>query len=1494
MYKSYIKLFIYLFILILPNILFATTWSISNGGKTATTSPSDYDDNTDISTTLSIAGATTLKVTITGVTEDGYDFLYVTANGNTQTFDGNINTSFNVAGSSISIRFTSDNSETKSGVTVSIQDISNGAGWVQNQGGWINLKLNKDFSLIYENNVKGDFAATGNTIMDGTGTLYASNPAHLNQDSTLSAFGTSSKNRNSSSAPLTLPSYVNANHIIWAGLFWQAQIHDNATNTNDVDNDVAGWNTVRIRTPDGNIHVITADTNTPNDLLHSTYNYAHMRDGNYRYFYSAYADVTNIIKNSGYTTTNNNFTVGNIMSTDDVDQADYIYFNHINEPAGQWYNGLRMGHFGGWSLVVVYDVDLATMNSNPSVTYKNVSIYNGYDLFSFWTGNAGDKFETTLSISGFKTPRDGIVSSKMLFFGGGGDSGIDKDTLQIEDGNNPTNYIDLTNSKNTGTQKFNGTYTNFNNNIISGKNYFQGMDLDIFDSSSMMAHDQNSTKIKFGVIQKTNEIDQVFPQTIAFSTELYQPEVCYDFVAKRNESIIPYKDHTAYEAYAEKDDEISFTIVIWDIKGDIDPRKVSLGLNVVSQANGHISAIENPDKAYYTLKNGNTLLGTDYADPMTTSTRPVITIGAGRTTNTGGTIKPDEQYYSKFYFKVDNTNSAGLISGDYLVEVNATFNYGGGDFWQLMNVTRCPQNDTYTPTWVQFNVEKVFPSTIPTDETAHYSLPTRIAGKDFEYSVASYTTNAGGAYTVPVAANGITVDVEMIDIGAFDDNNSHFKCGNSDPSIIVKSGNFVYFDNNLTRKNVFDPNDLSSTYPVRNATFRMWLLADENGTLTSDANYHNKQDNAYFSGLYTNTFQAQDINGLCSTACTPPYNYDSPRYPTYDLQAQGCYACLRDYFAQPYCARDNFAIRPKAIRAKLFDRNKDGQQTPIIRAQNDNSATPDDNVTIAAGYKYELALTIVDDQDNRAYRYYTTDEFKQALSLATVPVKSDTNSALVKFEGASGCNDTTHKTLFARFYDGQYILDSNTTNAFHVDNAGLYSFEIWDSNFTLVDNASKNPNKTVFDPNCLGSLKSTPECNDCVLNSTNADENAVEKTGCIFSSDQAGSNNYSKLNLTLNPYAYDLSVSLKTIPNPSASWLYMNNLNATAYVGSPASRAQSMAIVLEGNASAIGADNGKLSNYTTDCAAQDVMLWLDRNMTISPESNIVDENGTQVGFEQWLYSTVAGAAQSVEDNMGNGDMNASLVSLNFKNENNGSAEIKLYYNFNKPYNSPVNPIDVNFTMLHAASLNAQSFADQQTNYIPDGNTSALGDKWFVFAKVAPKIGDEYVTTYDSNYTTYLRVDTFCINKPGVNCSVLQGLGILGPNEEAITTGVSAGGAWYRSAGHVKNLDGNVTLSADISGISELPVPLSSITFDNNGSSADITLTYPIGNVRPKDFVLTLTPDEWLKYDPIAAKNGLPTFTIRYRTQGLRWKGEGDTGHVINTQPSSGDNRRMNW
>jgi hypothetical protein len=465
-----------------------------------------------------------------------------------------------------------------------------------------------------------------------------------------------------------------------------------------------------------------------------------------------------------------------------------------------------------------------------------------------------------------------------------------------------------------------------------------------------------------------------------------------------------------------------------------------------------------------------------------------------------------------------------------------------------------------------------------------------------------------------------------------------------------------------------------------------------------------------------------------------------------------------------------------------------------------------------------------------------------------------------------------------RFHEGYAVTDLNLSG---YDNAGKYMYEIWDSNFTIVDKAYHNPYKTLFEQNCNNSNDS--RCNDCVLTSKTDEANNEDKVGCIFSSelthpDNTVNNHYTQLSLDFKPYSYNLTtVSLRRTDDNTSQWVYMNDLE----------KSTNMAAILDGNITAIGADGRTLSNYITGCAAQDVLLWLDRNMSSPGEDFLTDENNQTIAFQQWLDSIPA--PQTPEDNQGTGDMNATLAAANFfaNNDENGTSTLLLDYNFKKPYNVPVNPIKVHFDTLHAASPNATSYANQQNNYIPEGNVTVDANRTFYFAKVAPRIGDDYIVTYGDKYTTSIRVDTYCSPAIDIDCNTLPG---LGTSEELVNGGPTA---WYRMSDHNTTGAGLIhRLNPSETGINELP--MNNVTFDSNGSTAAFDLTYPSANPRPKDVIITIIPDEWLNFNPADPTTGNPTFSIHYLFQGLKWKGEGKTGHVVETQPFSGENKRINW
>ena len=133
--------------------------------------------------------------------------------------------------------------------------------------------------------------------------------------------------------------------------------------------------------------------------------------------------------------------------------------------------------------------------------------------------------------SDFLTPKSGTINSKLLIFGGEADYGIDGDVLEIYNPNT-FSYDTISNALNPIGAQFNSSYTNLGT-AMSTKTFRNGVDLDIFDVSSSMANGQTSTTINFGVKQLGGSADQIFPQVIAFSTELYEPQFCYDYAYKQ-------------------------------------------------------------------------------------------------------------------------------------------------------------------------------------------------------------------------------------------------------------------------------------------------------------------------------------------------------------------------------------------------------------------------------------------------------------------------------------------------------------------------------------------------------------------------------------------------------------------------------------------------------------------------------------------------------------------------------------------------------------------------------------------------------------------------------------------------------------------------------------------------------------------------------------------------------------------------------------------------
>lgn len=159
--------------------------SEGSGGNETSWVTGAYTNNQDINKILTIQGASTLAVTVNGETERRYDFVWIYDENNRliKKLDGDINTTFNVAGSSIKARLTTDRSNTRSGVTVTVaasdeevtpivELVENGR-WISSGGRNPNTFRNIKYDFTLEN--ASDVTINLDTTRDNDAYLYLLN-----------------------------------------------------------------------------------------------------------------------------------------------------------------------------------------------------------------------------------------------------------------------------------------------------------------------------------------------------------------------------------------------------------------------------------------------------------------------------------------------------------------------------------------------------------------------------------------------------------------------------------------------------------------------------------------------------------------------------------------------------------------------------------------------------------------------------------------------------------------------------------------------------------------------------------------------------------------------------------------------------------------------------------------------------------------------------------------------------------------------------------------------------------------------------------------------------------------------------------------------------------------------------------------------------------------------------------------------------------------------
>ncbi|MDF1883215.1 hypothetical protein JHD49_04615 [Sulfurimonas sp. SAG-AH-194-C21] len=1314
----------------------------------------------------------------------------------------------------------------------------------ENYGGdyFFDLDVNKNFSELENKNVYGDFVATGDSILfidDGSTPNLITSHTSYKMDMNITQFSSAAdpRKRNSSTSVLNLPSYVQGSDIVWAGLFWQGHINETGTPlTNDaVDDNVSGYDTVSIVSEDGTIY---------ETINSKTYHTASRDADDFRYFYGAYADITNFVS-ANYSSVNNEFTVGNIMTTAGLDVGSPLYINNSQtDPKLFLDDTAQFGYYGGWSLIVIYNITNTQTVTDNDVKLKNVTIFDGYDLFLTW-GEDNVEFIEDVTVDGFYTPIDGNISSKLLIFGGAGDKNLTPDILQFLD--TSSTFIDLSNTPNTAGNQFNHTYTNLgldmDTNSTTATNK-QGMDLDIYDISDYMSNGQSSATIRFGT-EKTGagfsgSSDQFFPQVIGFSTELFQPTFCYDYA---------YQQSGKY--FTEDFNQTTSPSLVGSniLTGTTYPIGMSIFIRNTVNSDINVTdlnvSITDLDASQVTYISGTTAIARN------SSLNKTSLAGVGLTDIPIGTVTSNEYIY--VYYDLDaaesNLSTPIKVTLDYVVTINNTpITYSS----QIpsTDIPICPQgSSSYNPTSGIFNIvhNNYYDLDIVGGTNAYYNLPTQVTKREGNFKVLSLEDD--GDFNTLSPRNTI-VAIDMIDVSAFQ---STFASCNELTTSITDDKVWITFDGN-------------NSIPFDQAALQNAIADGMTSLSTSSQFYKTARRNVAYRVTYNignDTNQSiintsLDVTGYTITNAGN-FSFSDATCNGSGLSKTQLKVCADDIYGdntKAVCSRDNFSIRPEAFLIKFNDQN---QTNPALKTrlsdQVSGLASPDDNIThLAADYEYNIEATATDHLGNtNSYGYtkqfdsYTTDKL-----LYIWEPRNDRNT--------SGCSNISDKITYVRFTNGAF--DGNTS----VSEIGDYRLNITDTFWTVVDNDIEYMKHHLapyfkIDPVTL-------EANtDCTLNTGITQSiNSPSLNGCNISSSHVNSDanlTYNDYNVTMHPYKFDLNISLTVGPQgvgpTSTSYIYMSDI----------SRDENMSVHLNGRIKAVGYKDSsvELTNFVAQCYSEPL------------EIRVTKSNLTLPIAYQYRFN-------SLDNNITEGDLNTSASVINLLGSDflNGNSDTILNLNFSRVPNNPQNPQEITFTRY-------------------DVNCSVLTDCTFNADLLNNKI-----TAGSKDFNATIKHYYGRTHSPRQRFSTPQGTVALPANELIYYEVYCSGGTcdktllqnsldsnstddprWFVNTNHTSTY-GTINFITQKGTRSD--ISLSSIATGNHPDS--VGLVYDASRGYPYKATMEVNASSWLIYNKYNAGAALNEFEVEFLDSNTSWAGNRETNTTTNKTASDKTNRRTMW
>lgn len=1350
--------------------------------------------------------------------------------------------------------------------------------------------------------IYGDFVATGTSVLcqkNGAGGCNNNYNGYLYESDLMykNAVSTAVIPLNSATATLTLPTGISGNDIVWAGLYWQGHIAgQDAVNYNN-DTKIQNRNKIQTIWPDGTSSSITAD----NVWYHDFWGDGTGNDGGYRSFYQGYKNVTTLLKNHLIAGTSQPITVGNIKANSGTDWYSYVF---VKAGGGEG-NGFKVGFWGNWSLVIIYNYPANNIPANAKL--KNIQVNHGFDLMMPISTQGFTTFNVTLPLSGFLTPNDGNVSSQMLFYASGGEKNIPRDAFYIQNANNNYTYTAVSNNLNPANNPFNGTVSNNGVALDNSISYYPGLDLDTFDVSQYMKNQQTNTSVKLEATFSNNNGDQSTPGVIAFSTQLYEPKFCYDYAYSQNKNYFTeYNDGTALPR----------------IQGTITPTDdINVSLYIRNQENSDVSAQNltlsitdiNTSQAVY-KRNSVAIVPPNQIIPVAVPDSSLTVSDSNISGIPHGTI------YGKEFFYTYYSLTPQAIK-DINISLNARINYDlvltvGGNTVSLpysytVGSTKFPMCTgditKYMPQWGAFNVaaKGIYNKA---DTYPKFNIPTQVVKRAGQYTISSLDANSTPvAYTKEINSSTV-VGITLIDAGKF--HSTQASC--DEPSSAISERFWVPFvDTSGSKSQVDFQTALQAAIDAKSVSISnvrdYFSEARQNTAFKIQVNVKDENNTVIqYQKLASGKYQMLNFPTLVQTygTCKQPVRMSPNNSQTtnqvsvacgnagntgIDFFTLGtCHECILGYKTINICSRDNFATRPESFNIKLRDINQsDKNATQPFATDRTGVSTPNNAmVHIATGYSYKFDINATNHVDNNSSNGYT--------AFFTTATASDRN---ISFNWAPytptnptiACNDLTSKPQTFTLVNGTVSSEANLSNV------GEYRLGMIDKAWTIVD----------YDPTRMTHHKSviingvTKDVSNYFVGSGNAldceSNNSIVQTtvtlpsisgsslaginGCLISTNNHNNNDanlkYRDYNITSHPYRFIVgslpSYRITADNNFTNGWLYMNDINNSADINH--------SMHFRGDITAAGYDGNITSNFVTQCYARDVNLTLDHNyssavLPVAYQYRLIDLNATNDAI-----STIPPLANNFP-----GDANATITTINISEGNFtktqiGATRIDLNLNFDRNVITPINPIIVYYKELNATcsnDLNCTMQANLKNDYATDGNLTMLD------TNLTHYYGRVYSTDYRGSSpinNTAIRYEVYCKD---CNRTVFNINGAQSP------TSLS----WYTNILHVNTSDGNV------SQFTSATVNLSKKTTISNQNTSTLTTgldtNHTLTNANaPYTDRIQMTPSTWLLYNPFNTGTATNDFTVEFTRAG-NWAGQGRLGETVDINTSVRTNRRMEW